>query len=451
VARAARGLIVALVVSAICTVGIAFLNRWIPAQGAGVVYLAGVLLVSSRYGLLPGIAASVMSMLAFNFFFLPPRHTFVIRASSDWLTLVLFLLVALVTSQLAARARDATARAEQRAREAELGLELTRAVVLGQDVASVAPTLAREAAHVLGASEGVLHLGDDDVRSASSIPVVLDRERIAGLELTTPPDEVDPVVAERVASQLAGIIALGMQRDELIAERVEAEALRRSDEVKTALLRAVSHDLRSPLMAISTAAGTLRLTATDPDERELTDTVLAAADRMNRLVSDLLDLSRLQAGAFPHSEDWCDVGDLVQSAVRDATRGTSARVRAETPGTLPLVRGDARQLERVLVNLIENAAKFSPAASPVEVEARASGDRVEVSVLDRGPGIPPAEGDRIFEPFYRGASGAGVPGSGLGLAIVRGLAEANGAAIRVERRPGGGTTFTLSLPTGVAA
>jgi two-component system sensor histidine kinase KdpD len=444
-------LVVALVVSGLCTAGIKLLAHWIPVQGMGVVYLAGVLLVSSLYGLVPGVAASVISMLAFNFFFLPPLHTFVIRDSSDWLTLALFLVTALVTSQLAARSRDATERAEQRAREAEFGLSMTRALAVGPDLASVAPTLAREAAGVLGAGDGELRFGTAEPATPGALPLILDGVRIAELVLSDTTAAVDPPVAARVSVQLAGLIALGIQRDELLAKRVEAETLQRADDLKTALLRAVSHDLRSPLMAISTAAGTLRLGATDPVELELMDSVLSATERMTRLVSDLLDLSRLQAGAFQHQEDWCDVGDLLSAAAREAGRVWPAPVVSGDLRSLPLVRGDERQLERVLVNLIENGAKFSSSATPVEVQARANGDRVEVSVLDRGPGIPPAERERIFEPFYRGAADRSLPGSGLGLAIVLGLAEANGAAIRVEARAGGGSVFTLSLPTRPAA
>ena len=162
--------------------------------------------------------------------------------------------------------------------------------------------------------------------------MVLDGAASASSWSPTTPAVVDPRVAERVATQLAGLIALGEQRDRLLAERVEATSLRHSDEVKTALLRAVSHDLRSPLMAISVAAGTLRMTATDPVERELTDTVLSETERMSRLVSDLLDLSRLQAGAFEHREDWCDVGDLVRAAVRETRRSGPPAVVSDAVG-----------------------------------------------------------------------------------------------------------------------
>ena len=279
---------------------------------------------------------------------------------------------------------------------------------------------------------------------------MLDGERLGELVISDGPAVVDSRVGERVVTQLAGLIALGEQRDRLLAERVEATSLRHSDEVKTALLRAVSHDLRSPLMAISAAAGTLRMTATDPIERELTETVLTETDRMSRLVSDLLDLSRLQAGAFERREDWCDVGDLVRAAVREAGRSGPSPVVSDAVAHLPLVRGDARQLERVLVNLIENGAKFSGDDEPVEVEARD----------ERRPGRGVGARSRPGHPADRAGADlrAVLPrsrqrGAGLGarLAIVQGLAEANGAVVRIEPRPGGGSVFTVSLPTSAAA
>ena len=209
---------------------------------------------------------------------------------------------------------------------------MTRALVVAPDLASVVETLAAESARVLGADTRRARSRRDAHRHAGALPVMLDGVRLGELVISDGPAVVDTRVAERVATQLAGLIALGEQRDRLLAERVEATSLRHSDEVKTALLRAVSHDLRSPLMAISAAAGTLRMTATDPVERELTDTVLSETERMSRLVSDLLDLSRLQAGAFERREDWCDVGDLVRAAVRETGRSGPAAVVSDAVG-----------------------------------------------------------------------------------------------------------------------
>jgi two-component system, OmpR family, sensor histidine kinase KdpD len=447
VPQVARALAATIAVVAACTLLIASLDRWVPARSAGVVYLAAVLLVSSRYGLVAGVSASVLSVAAFNFFFLPPLHTFTLRESSDWLVLALFLVAALVTSRLAARARDEAAEAHRRAAETELALRFTTLLAQGTDFASVAPALAHEAANAIGAEEGRIVLPPEPLPPGPAVQLELDGAPVAVLVLASPPAE-DPATVSRVAGVVAGLVVLARERDRLQAERVETETIRRSDELKTALLRAVSHDLRSPLQAITAAVGTLRLSLTEPDDRELADTVLAEAERLNRLVADLLDLSRMQAGVVERHEDWCDVSDIVRAGVREAgAPGGANGFVLDVPRDLPLVRGDARQLERVLVNLLDNGAKFA-ADGPVEVVARPVDHAVAISVLDRGPGIDAADREHIFEPFYRGRAGRGRAGSGLGLAIVRGLAEANHATVSVEDRPGGGAAFTLTVPTG---
>jgi two-component system sensor histidine kinase KdpD len=218
--------------------------------------------------------------------------------------------------------------------------------------------------------------------------------------------------------------------------------------MKTALLRAVSHDLRSPLMAILTSAGALangELTLDPDDRRELTETILGEAGRLDRIVSNLLDLSRLQAGAaVPEPGDW-PVDDLVLQAL-DGVEGGS-RVEVALPeDDLPLVHADFHQAERVVANLVENALRHSPLDEPVRVQVRGAGSEVLVRVVDHGPGIPSGEADRIFEPFQRGSLRVPTRGAGLGLAIARGFAEANGGKVWVESHAGQGATFVLALP-----
>jgi two-component system, OmpR family, sensor histidine kinase KdpD len=246
----------------------------------------------------------------------------------------------------------------------------------------------------------------------------------------------------------AGLIALGEERERRLQQQVQAEALSRSNELKTALLRAVSHDMRSPLMAITTAAGGLRYARLDGDDRELLETITDQSSRMSRMIENLLDLSKLQAGAAAARADWLDPRELVEAAVDELMRGG----QQEPPLVLdfahdpPLVRGDASQLQRVLVNLLENALKFSPPGSEVRVEVRHTGPDVEIAVADHGPGIPAEEADRIFEPFHRGSADPQTPGSGLGLAIARGLAAANGCRLTLDSQPGAGSRFVLALP-----
>jgi two-component system, OmpR family, sensor histidine kinase KdpD len=217
--------------------------------------------------------------------------------------------------------------------------------------------------------------------------------------------------------------------------------------MKTAVLRAVSHDLRSPLMAILTAASALTredLELGREDRGELAATILGEAGRLDRLVGNLLDLSRLQTGAAQPEPDLWPVDDLVVQAL-DGVGEAGRRIEVSLPEESPAVRADAHQIERVLVNLIENALKYSADSDPVHVQVTTTAADVLVRVVDRGPGVRLADRERIFEPFQRGASD-GVRGAGLGLAIARGFAEANGGRLWAESRTGQGAAFVLSLP-----
>ena len=240
-------------------------------------------------------------------------------------------------------------------------------------------------------------------------------------------------------------MALLLDRERLQTATIEAEALRRSDEVKTALLRAVSHDLRSPLTAIMAAGEALSSQSIeDGDRRALAGAVSAEAARLSRLVDKLLDLSRLEAGQAQPRLDWCSIEEVVAAAVEDLGERAEL-VKVSLASDLPFVRADAAQLERALANLLENAVRFSGGEQTL-VRARALPNRLAIRVVDRGPGIPPGELSHVFEPFYRGAGDRGHQGSGLGLAIVRGLVEMNGGQVWAESVPGQGTTFVIEMP-----
>jgi two-component system, OmpR family, sensor histidine kinase KdpD len=244
----------------------------------------------------------------------------------------------------------------------------------------------------------------------------------------------------------AELEALARERDMMQAEAIEAEALRRSDELKTALLRSVSHDLRTPLtsvMAAGAALGSPTLTAAE--RAELSATVVGEGSRLSRLVANLLDLSRLETGeAAPHREP-VDVAELLEAA-RDSIGADGELVRLSTEAGLPMLEADAAQLERAFANLLENGVRHS-GGLPVLAQGKAIGARTVVRVVDQGPGIPEAEWGRIFEPFYRAGNGAERAGSGLGLAIARGFVEANGGGIEVESLPGQGTAFVVAFPS----
>ena len=271
---------------------------------------------------------------------------------------------------------------------------------------------------------------------------------------------------------LEALLSAALEREALLGGVVETASLRRADTVKTALLRAVSHDLRSPLTAISAAGEAVASPSLTPEERaEMAAVIQEEAKRLARLVDNLLDLSRLEAGAAEPRREWASIEELIRAAVSEVGDGPGA-FSLSIDQDLPLVSVDPVQMERAFVNVLENARRHS-GGHPVSVRARAvrrlagapavaspaerdlagsarprpSGDRVVVRVVDRGPGIPPAQLERVFEPFYRaGTATSGHRGSGLGLAIARGFTEANAGTLHVESLPGQGATFVFELP-----
>jgi len=253
---------------------------------------------------------------------------------------------------------------------------------------------------------------------------------------------------EEADQALAELEALTRERDRMREDAIEAEALRRSDELKTMLLRSVSHDLRTPLTAIIAAGAALDSPSITANERrELSEAVVEGGQRLSRLVENLLDVSRLETGkAEPHREPVV-LAELLEAA-RDSIGSDGGSVRLALDAELPVLSADPTQLERAFANLLDNAVRHG-GGEEVLVRSRLVGPSLVVRVVDRGPGIPEPERDRIFEPFYRSEGGPG-GGSGLGLAIARGFVEANGGEIAVESLPGQGSSFVVSFPVDVA-
>jgi two-component system sensor histidine kinase KdpD len=249
--------------------------------------------------------------------------------------------------------------------------------------------------------------------------------------------------ADRALEELA---ALARERDRMQAEMVEAEALRRSDELKTALLRSISHDLRTPLTSmIASGAALGSATPTAEERAELSAAVVAEGERLSRLVENLLDMSRLEAGkAEPHREP-IDLAEVLDGAREGIAQPEAVRLAVDRD--LPLVAADAAQLERAFANLLENAVRHG-GGRPVLVKSRLISDKITVRVVDQGPGIPESEWQRIFEPFQHGEAAGVQGGAGLGLAIAKGFVEANGGEIAVESLPGQGSSFVVSMPCG---
>jgi two-component system sensor histidine kinase KdpD len=436
------GLVAAALSVALTTVLLYPLSEVAPPVSLGVLYLLAVLFVSTLWGLWLGVATGIAAAAAFNWFQLPPTGRFTIAAAEDGVALLVFLAAAVVASSLAELARTRAREAQMRRREADLAAELARLLLGSPAPRATVPVAAKRIADALELESATVVLGPVDSDGRHAAVPLRDGDRLLGTLVV--PEVAATVARERVAPALEAVLAAALERESLTQELVETGALRRSDEVKTAVLRSVSHDLRSPLTAILAASEALGSPTLEADERtELVDAITKESRRLARLVDQLIDLSRLQAGTAEPREDWCSLEEVIRAAVDDIG-DSPERVRLVIDRDLPLVRADATQLQRALANLVDNALRYG--AGPVSVRARASGGRILIRVVDHGPGIPPAEQDRIFTAFYR-APGAAGQGSGLGLAIVRGFVEANGGHVGVESLPGQGTSFVIELPS----
>lgn len=417
------------------------------AISLGVVYLLAVLLVASLWGRWLGVATAVASALAFNYFHIAPTGRFTIADTENWVALGVFLATSLVVSTLAEIARTRTREAEQRRKEADLAAEMARILLKGDDLPGALHVAAERLAAAMGLPSAAIELRpvEGDERRVG-FPL-RDGERQLGTLLVPAgtPEATLGRLQERVVGQLEALLAAAREREALLADTVETRALRRSDVLKTALLRAVSHDLRTPLTAILAAAqplGSADLTA--DERRELAAAVAEEAERLAHLIDQLLDLSRLEADAAAPHRDWCSVDEVLHDAAAEVDRG--ATFSFAVADDLPLVRADPVQLERAFANLLDNSARHSD-GHPVSVRARAVAHRIIVRIVDRGPGIPSAQLERVFEPFYQaGTDRTGHRGSGLGLAIARGFVEVNGGRIWAESLPGQGTSFVVELP-----
>jgi two-component system, OmpR family, sensor histidine kinase KdpD len=441
------GVFVSLGAVAVCTAAIYPLKPIAPDTSLGVVYLVGVIGVSIFWGFGMGLFTALVSAVAFNFFHIPPTGQFTIEDSENWVALGAFLIAAAFVSTLAELGRARAAEADLRRREADLMAELARVLLGRPGLDTALPVAAERIATALELPSAALQLGEAHEQPGRLLlPLSRDGQPIGTLVV---PEGIDPEslarLRQRVLPGLEALLAAAIDRDGLIRATVETEALRRSDDIKTALLRTVSHDLRTPLTAIRAAAEMLSSpTITEEDRRELREAIVEDSERLASLVDNLLDLSRLRTGSAEPSRDWASIEEVIEAALADLQLDRD-RFRLSIDDGLPFIRADSAQLERAFVNLLSNAARYS-GGEPVSVRAREVSDRLVVRVVDRGPGIPERELERIFEAFYRGSGSDSHSGAGLGLAIVRGFVEANGGQVGVESLPGQGTAFVVEFP-----
>jgi two-component system sensor histidine kinase KdpD len=426
------------------TAAIFLLRDSVPVLSLGSLYVLAVLPVAILWGRSWAVLVAIASMLAFNFFFLEPVHTFRLSDRSNWLALAVYLATAIAVSELAARARQRAAEAEQREQEEALLGELSVALLQGESLVDELPRIGSATGSVLGVEGGSIQLGDE---AGPGFELLAGTRLIGRLTL---PDGGRPnrSAVRRFLPALASLLAVGLDREELERQALAAEGLRTSDAVKTAILRAVSHDLRSPLTAIRVAAESLTsssLQLSAEDRRRQLETLRVETRRLDRLVTNLLDFSRLEAGAARQRTELVAVDELIGQAL-SGVDADPVPVEVKLPREIPFVEVDSAQVERALVNLLANAQRFAPMGTPVTVTVSAGDEEVILRIANNGPAIQPHDLDQVFEPFVRLAGDDDREGSGLGLAIARSFAEANGGRVWAESPPGGGAAFGLAFP-----
>jgi two-component system sensor histidine kinase KdpD len=464
--------------------------RWLSLTDVAMVFLVGVAIVASRYERGPTIVASLVSIALFDFFFVPPRFTFAVSDVGYLLTFAVMLAIALIISGLTLRIRAQAETARVRERNTTALYAMSRELAATRSQADLTAIATRHLETCFGAQVVVLLRGaagrvEVPVGVASGYPMddkersvaqwVFDHGRPAGLGTDTLPAagaqylpllastgtvgvlgvrprdraSLDEPAVQGLLEAFAGQSALALERG-MLAERAQQEQVEvEAERLRTSLLSSLSHDLRTPLGAITGAASSLLegRVADDVTRRELLKTILEESQRMNRLIANLLDMIRVESGALQVQKEWQPLEEPVGVAlIRLEERLRDHPVTVNLPPDLPLVPLDEVLIEQVLINLLENAAKYTPAGTPVEITAVALDGMVRVDVADRGPGFEPGEETRIFEKFYRAPSGAGTSGVGLGLTICRGIIMAHGGRIWAENRPEGGAVFRFTLP-----
>src|SRR5215217_2863453 len=470
-------------------------------------YLLLTFFLALTGGLWPAVLSAILGFVAFDFFFIPPFHTLDVAAPDHVLALFVYLGVAVVTAHLVSGMRARTEQALRESRRMTLLAELNAALIGDVTLNAILARIAERIVTVYGAQEcRVLVRGEDEeLRTAAFFPesigpnvdrtglslaewAVTNRTpvgrsgrggRIVGRNPVPPASAGDadtlylPIMTkDRIAGVLevmgrpgTGVFraedqqtlttfvdqaALALERARLSAEAAQAAALTQSDELKSALLAAVSHDLRTPLASIKASATSLLDNSVEWDRETRQDFLEAIdeeTDRLTLMVSNLLDLSRIEGGALRPQKDWYDIDELIADVrTRLASRTRSHPLTITVEPDLPLLRFDYVQIAQVLVNLIENAVKHTADGTTIVVAAHQVPGAIEISVHDDGPGIPREHQLRLFDKFYRVYAARTVPGAGIGLAISKGLVEAHGGSIWVESEPGSGTTFRFTLP-----
>jgi two-component system sensor histidine kinase KdpD len=462
------------------------LLRVIELTNIVMLFLLAVVGVALRYGRGPAVLAAFVGVGLFDFFFVAPRFSFAVSDVEYLLTFTVMLVVALVIGQLTAGLKVQAEAATERERRVRGLYEMSRDLSAALMVEQIAEIGARFLATEFGAKTALLVADDQDrlqvIRGATAEVDMgvgqwaFVRGEAAGRGTDTLPASkclVLPLKAtmrlrgvlaiepsgtgllspelRRVLDTCASLLAISIERIHYIDVAQKTTVQMESERLRNSLLSAISHDLRTPLASLVGLADTLQLTKPPPtgQQQDLVQAIRDSALRINSLVNDLLDMARLESGAVQLNRQWQPLEEVVGSALASCASMLQGRpLRVQLAPDLPLLHLDAVLIERVLVNLLENAAKYTPAHSPIEIVARIEGDRVVVTIDDHGPGLPRGREDAIFDKFERGKKESATPGVGLGLAICRAIMQAHGGRIRGETRDTDGARFVLTLPRG---
>jgi two-component system, OmpR family, sensor histidine kinase KdpD len=461
-------------------------SRFLSPTNLVMLYLLAVVLAALRYGLGPSLATALIGVLAFDFFFVPPHFTFAVADTEYFITFAVLLIVGAVVSTLVSRARN---QAEAlRVREAQTAniYALSRDLAAATGLEKILAVIIQHVSSNLNSMTAILlpEKGRLDVR-ASSPGVTLDENeksvalwvfehrKAAGRFTDTLRSSNMLYVPLQTAGNVVGVIgidpgegglspdrrqileafanqaAVAIERRKMAQEAGKEQVMQATEQLEKSLLNSISHDLRTPLASITGALSSLKEEGhrLDLDAKvELIDTALGEAGRLNRFVRNLLDMTRIESGALKVHKELNDVQDLVSSTLSALGLLTSTRVSVNVPVNLPFVPMDFVLMTQVFVNLLDNALKYSPADSEIELTAKIKGDMLEVAMADHGPGVPEEDLQSVFDKFYRVHRPEGVSGTGLGPAICKGIVEAHGGLIRAENREGGGAKFTVALP-----
>lgn len=472
------------------------LGYWLRVSNAAIVsttYLMVVLLVAARSRLRVAVVTSIAAMLCLNFFFLPPVGTFTIAEPQNWVALFAFLAVSLVASNLSAVARARTEEAVGRRDELARLFDLSRDVLMMTESREALSVLARAIARRFDLEYVAVAVPRDvewDLYEAGSQTIALDTQQLsdafaaaqttlefdayartyAGHRTTTVDGQLVRLVPLRVGTKptgvlaaagrpvepgtldtLAGVVAIAIERAQFLEERKAGELTRQSEQLKTALLASLSHDLRTPLTAIRIAASNLKASELARAERlEQSDIILTEVERLTRLFQNLLEMARIDAGGVASESRWTHPSEIV-AAARDQVEQTlqAHEVEVTIEPDIP-VRLDPRLTATALAHLLENAAQYSPPGSIVHVDARVGNEGLVIQVRDHGPGIAPSDLPHLFARFYRGAAAkARTSGTGMGLWIVRGLLAVEHGRVWAENCADGGARFTIAVPAAV--